>query len=57
MADLLKRELGLIEVALIPGERGEFTVRVDDEIVAKKNWLGFPEDRRILETVQKALEA
>lgn len=55
MADLLKRELGLADVALIAGERGEFTVRVGDEIVAKKNWLGFPEDRKILEAVRDSL--
>lgn len=54
MADLLKRELDLTEVALVPGQRGEFSVYVNDEIVAKKNWLGFPDDQKILVAVRDA---
>jgi predicted Rdx family selenoprotein len=56
VADLLKRELNLAEVALLPGDRGEFTVQVGDEIVSRKNRLGFPEDGQILAAVRKALE-
>jgi predicted Rdx family selenoprotein len=54
---LLKRELGLAEVALIPGGRGEFTVWVSDKIVAQKNWLGFPDEQRVVAAVRDALGA
>lgn len=54
MADLLKKELG-VETKLIAGDRGEFTVWVGDEVVAKKNWLGFPADEKVLEAVRAAL--
>ena len=54
MADLLKRELN-IETELIAGDRGEFTVWVGDAVVAKKNWLGFPEDGKVLVAVREAL--
>ena len=57
MADLLKEELGIAEVELIPGGRGEFTVWVNDEIVAQKNWRGFPDERRVLVSVRDALKA
>ena len=55
MADLLKQELGLAKVDLIPGDRGEFTVRVKDEIVAQKTNHGFPEDKKIVAAVRAAL--
>jgi hypothetical protein len=54
VADLLKRELH-VETELIAGDRGEFTVWVNDQVVAKKNWLGFPEDGKVLEAVREAL--
>ena len=54
MADLLKRELG-VETKLIEGDRGEFTVWVKDEVVAKKTWLGFPDDQKVLAAVRQAL--
>lgn len=54
MADLLKKELG-IETKLIEGGRGEFTVWVGDEVVAKKNWLGFPADEKVVTAVREAL--
>lgn len=57
MAELLKRELGVKEVGLIPGGRGEFTVWVDDITVAKKSWLGFPDEQQILRAVRDALNA
>ncbi|MDX6696106.1 MAG: hypothetical protein QOF02_3709 [Blastocatellia bacterium] len=57
MAELLKRELGVVEVGLIAGGRGEFTVWVDDAIVAKKSWLGFPDEQQILLAVRAALSA
>ena len=54
MAELLKKELN-VETSLIAGGRGEFTVWVGDEVVAKKNWLGFPEDEKVLAAVREAL--
>jgi predicted Rdx family selenoprotein len=57
VADLLKQELGVTDVALIPGKRGEFTVWVGEEVVAQKNWLGFPADQKVLEAVRDALGA
>ena len=56
MADLLKRELG-VEAELVEGSRGEFTVRVDDKIVAQKGWVRFPQDQKVLAAVRQALEA
>ncbi len=54
MADLLKKELN-VETELIEGDRGEFTVWVSGEVVAKKNWLGFPDDEKVLAAVRQAL--
>jgi hypothetical protein len=54
VADLLKKELG-VETELRAGDRGEFTVWVGDEVVSKKNWLGFPADEKVLEAVRAAL--
>ena len=55
MAELIKRELG-VEPELIEGDRGEFTVRVGDKVVAKKGWVRFPADARVLSAVRQALE-
>jgi len=54
VADLLKKELG-VETKLVAGDRGEFTVWVGEEVVAKKNWLGFPDDDKVLAAVRQAL--
>jgi hypothetical protein len=54
VADLLKKELN-VETELVAGERGEFTVWVGDEVVSRKNWLGFPADEKVLEAVRRAL--
>jgi predicted Rdx family selenoprotein len=54
VAELLKKELG-VETSLVEGERGEFTIWVDDQVVAKKNWLGFPDDEKVLEAVRQSL--
>jgi hypothetical protein len=51
---LLKKELG-IDVETVAGDRGEFTVRVGDKIVARKGWIRFPSDRTVLEAVRAAL--
>lgn len=57
MADLLKQELGIAEVGLIPGGRGEFSVRVGETVVAQKSWLGFPDEQKVLAAVRNALAA
>lgn len=54
MAALIKDKLGL-EPEIVEGGRGEFTVWVDDEVVAKKDSLGFPSDADALAAVQRAL--
>ena len=54
MAELLKRELE-VETNLVEGDRGEFTVWVADRVVAKKGWLGFPDDEKVLAAVREAL--
>lgn len=54
MAELLKKELD-VETNLVEGDRGEFTVWVDERVVAKKNWLGFPDDEKVLEAVREAI--
>ena len=48
---MLKRELR-IAVDLVAGERGEFTVWVDDQVVSKKGWRGFPNDEDVLGKVR-----
>jgi hypothetical protein len=55
VADLLRRELD-VETKLIEGDRGEFTVWVGDEVVAKKGWLGFPDDEKVLEAVRATMK-
>jgi hypothetical protein len=44
-----------IETEVIEGKRGEFTVWVDDKIVAEKGWVRFPSDEKIIENVKQAL--
>ena len=53
MAELLKKELDT-ETELIKGDVGEFTVWVNENLVAKKGWLGFPSDEKVLEGVRAA---
>ena len=56
MADMIKRELG-IEAELQEGDRGVFTVRVNDKVVAKKSWLRFPQMEKVLLAVRQELGA
>ena len=56
MAELIKRKLG-VEPELIEGDRGEFSVWVGDQLVAKKGWVRFPSDQKVLSAVQQALAA
>ena len=54
MAALIKDELGA-DSELIEGGRGEFTVWVGDEVVAKKDLQGFPSDEEALAAVKRAV--
>ena len=55
MAALIKQTIGA-DVQLVEGGRGEFTVWVGGEVVAKKDPLvGFPTDDDALAAVQRAL--
>jgi hypothetical protein len=54
VAELLKKELN-VETKFIEGDRGEFTVWVGETVVAKKGWLGFPEDEKVLAAVREAI--
>lgn len=55
MAALIKDSVGA-DVQLVEGGRGEFTVWVGDNVVAKKDPLiGFPTDDDALAAVQRAL--
>jgi hypothetical protein len=53
-AALIKEAEGL-DTELVEGARGEFTVWVGDEKVAKKDSMGFPSDTDVLAAVQAAL--
>jgi len=54
VAELIRRELET-EPELVEGDRGEFTVWVGDRVVAKKGWVRFPSDERVLSAVRQAL--
>ena len=54
MAELIRREMG-VEPELIEGELGEFSIWVGDRMVAKKGWVRFPADHRVLSAVRQAL--
>lgn len=40
---------------MIEAGRGEFSVWVDDQMVAQKGWFIFPSDEKIVENVKQAL--
>ena len=54
MAATLKEATG-IDSELVEGSRGEFTVWVDDNVVARKGPSGFPSEAEALEAVRHAL--
>jgi hypothetical protein len=54
VAALIKAETG-IEPELVVGGRGEFTVWVGEETVAKKNASGFPAEEEAVRAVRRAL--
>jgi hypothetical protein len=45
----------LKEVETVGGKTGEFTVWVNDKLVARKGWIRFPGDQKVLEAVRAAL--
>lgn len=51
MADAIKADLGL-ETTLIGGDKGEFTVWVGDQIVAKKEHDEFPASAHVVAQVR-----
>ena len=51
MAEELRKEPGL-EVELVDGNRGEFTVLVDGQVVAKKGLLSKPSVEKVLKAVR-----
>ena len=53
---MLERELG-VKAELVEGNRGEFTVRVGDKVIAKKGLIFFPPDKKILDAVRKTVAA
>jgi hypothetical protein len=54
VAALIKDELGVVP-ELIEGGRGEFTVWVGDEVVAKKGSQGFPSEDDAVAAVKRAI--
>jgi hypothetical protein len=54
VAALLRKELG-VNVETTGGKTGEFTVWVGGQLVARKGWIRFPSDQKVLEAVRTAL--
>ena len=54
MVAKIESELG-VDAELVVGDRGEFTVWVDERQVARKGWLRFPSDAKVLAAVREAL--
>ena len=54
MAALIERETN-VTPELVEGKRGEFSVLVDGEIVARKDSSGFPGDEDILTALRGLL--
>jgi hypothetical protein len=54
VAALIKQELGL-EPELVEGGRGEFTVWVGEDVVARKDSQGFPSEQDAVTAVKHAV--
>ena len=54
MAALIKAATG-VDPDVVEGARSEFSVRVDDHIVAQKSRSGFPSDEEVVGSVRAAL--
>ncbi len=55
MAEILKEELE-IETTLVRGNRGEFSVRVDGQIVIEKKGDEFPMPERCVDAVSRIID-
>jgi hypothetical protein len=53
VAALLKQELNVVAELLVGGS-GEFTVWVDDKMVAEKSWGRFPDPEDVVDAVREA---
>lgn len=42
----------ITEVKLVPGDRGEFTVWIDQHCLAKKTMFGFPTSEEVIAALQ-----
>jgi hypothetical protein len=56
VADALRKEPG-VEVELVDGNRGEFTVLVDGQQVAKKGLIFKPSVEQVVKAVREAAPA
>lgn len=54
MAAAILKELG-VEAQITEGDRGEWRVLVDGREVARKGWILFPSDEKVVEAVRAAL--
>ena len=54
MAAELKRDLG-VDATLVVGSSGEFTVWVDQQMVAEKKWGKFPAPEEVVTAVRAAI--
>lgn len=53
---MIKERFG-IEAELVKGRRGEWSVLVNDKVVAKKGWFRFPPEEKVLASVEQAIKA
>jgi hypothetical protein len=44
-----------VDVETVSGKTGEFSVWVDNQLVAKKGWVRFPSDQKVLDAVRAAV--
>jgi hypothetical protein len=56
VADLLKKELG-VQVSETKGSFREFSVLVDEKIIAKRKWFRMPKDEDVVSAVKQAVAA
>ena len=54
MAALIESATG-VAPDVVEGGRGEFSIRVDDRVVAQKSPRGFPDDAAVVAAVRAAL--
>jgi hypothetical protein len=53
VAELLRKEPG-VQVELIDGNRGEFTVSLDGHVIAQKQGESLPDPEKVVAAVKKA---